>query len=103
MASVVAHETQHSIDFGLTASHSNDLFVYGVAADAIGAIEENPEVQVALLGELCGQHAVFPAQYLEGLHAPGEGLHHKANICRVCHASAAKHVASDPQRSRTSA
>src|SRR6266550_5713753 len=29
------------------------------------------------------------------------GLHRKDNICRVCHASAAKHVASDPQRSRT--
>jgi hypothetical protein len=33
--------------------------------------------------------------------SPREGLHRKPNICRVCHASAAKHVASDPERSRT--
>jgi len=36
---------------------------------------------------------------LTQVHA--RGLHRKDNICRVCHASAAKHVASDPQRSRT--
>src|SRR6266516_312429 len=31
----------------------------------------------------------------------GTGLRRKDNICRVWHASAAKHVAADPQRSRT--
>ena len=37
----------------------------------------------------------------ELIQVHARGLPRKDNICRVCHASAAKHVASDPQRSRT--